>query len=219
MIDINDFKNIEIFGEGTKDKETNDVRMREMDWLGAALPDDALCLEFGVFKGRTINRLSSALPDASIFGFDSFEGLPEDWDLGEKFTKKEAFDTGGVMPEVADNVTLIKGWFDKTIPVWKESGEHDSVDFVNVDCDLYVSAKVVLEELNDYIVEGTIIRFDELACWRSVFNERSKIQRVKYTTWEQHEWKALNEWLEKYDRKVKPLNRNWFQSAMVEVIK
>jgi hypothetical protein len=37
-----------------------------------------LVLEFGIFSGRTINHL--AQPESSkIWGFDSFEGLPEDW--------------------------------------------------------------------------------------------------------------------------------------------
>lgn len=33
------------------------------------------------------------------------------------------------------------------------------------------------------------------------------------------EWKALNEWMQKYDREVKPIWRNWHQSAGVQVIK
>src|ERR1044072_3434759 len=36
-------------------------------------------LEFGVFKGHSIRRLAAYFPDADIFGFDTFEGLPNDW--------------------------------------------------------------------------------------------------------------------------------------------
>jgi S-adenosyl-L-methionine methyltransferase len=39
---------------------------------------EGLILEFGVYSGRTINHLAS-LTQQTIFGFDSFEGLPEDW--------------------------------------------------------------------------------------------------------------------------------------------
>ena len=35
-------------------------------------------LEFGVGEGRSL-RLLKALTDKTIYGFDSFDGLPEDW--------------------------------------------------------------------------------------------------------------------------------------------
>lgn len=37
-------------------------------------------LEFGVYEGGTISKLRANLSqEYKIFGFDSFEGLPEDW--------------------------------------------------------------------------------------------------------------------------------------------
>ena len=36
-------------------------------------------LEFGVWKGESINFLSSFLNKGEIYGFDSFKGLREDW--------------------------------------------------------------------------------------------------------------------------------------------
>ena len=48
-----------------------------------------LYLEFGVFQGRTAMQIAGYLPahdsersKAVIHGFDSFEGLPEDWSIG-----------------------------------------------------------------------------------------------------------------------------------------
>ena len=65
---------------------------------------------------------------------------------------------------------------------------------------------------------GTIIRFDELCCWRTIFQDPiSQIARAYYTTWREHEWKALNEWILLKNRKVLPICRNWFQSGTVIV--
>jgi hypothetical protein len=42
-----------------------------------SIPRDGYWFEFGVHSGSTINTLSSFCE--KIYGFDSFEGLPEDW--------------------------------------------------------------------------------------------------------------------------------------------
>ena len=68
-------------------------------------------LEFGVFEGASI-RSWCALnqnPGSRFFGFDSFEGLPEDWHSGKR---KGAFSTGGKVPEIADpRVSFVAGGF------------------------------------------------------------------------------------------------------------
>lgn len=79
---------------------------------GGLLPASGLVLEFGVFKGQSINKLGRVLQQP-IFGFDSFEGLPEDWDVGNAVIPREAFDRQGNLPEVLPNVVLIKGWFEQ----------------------------------------------------------------------------------------------------------
>lgn len=219
---ITEFQNVLKFKFLPSDQNTNDVRIRELEWLAPYISANTHCVEFGVFSGLTISCLATARPDLEFNGFDSFEGLPEDWDMGQKHVKKEAFDRKGEMPEVPDNVRLWKGWFNDTIPEWKRVANEMAkpIGYLHVDCDIYSSTVTVLDELNDMIMPGTIIRFDELACWRSVFGEASptgKANRVAYTTWQDHEWKAMNEWLEKYDRRVVPLCRNWFQSATVVV--
>lgn len=51
-------------------------------------------------------------PDQTIHGFDSFEGLPEDW----SHVLKGAF--GEIKGALPDNVRLYKGWFEDTLPEW-----------------------------------------------------------------------------------------------------
>ena len=195
---------------------------------------DGLYLEFGVFTGHTINYCSKALPDKTFHGFDSFEGLPEAWDLvGDvdnqmssiKVKKKGHFALDS-LPKVNDNVKLHKGFFDQSLEPWmKDNITKDSkIAWLHMDADLYSSTIYVLEKLNDYIVPGTVIRFDDLVEWRievknvNMTNPRQK-PKAKYPNWREGEWKALNEWLEKYDRQVKPMWRNWHQAGGVQVTK
>ena len=51
----------------------------KMDLLTFALKQapPGLALEFGVFKGTTINHLARQAPDRRFYGFDSFTGLPD----------------------------------------------------------------------------------------------------------------------------------------------
>ena len=50
-----------------------------LSYAARLAPDDGLIVEFGVRTGKTINHIANAFPDRRVFGFDSFEGLPEDW--------------------------------------------------------------------------------------------------------------------------------------------
>lgn len=180
---------------------------------------DGLMLEFGVFDATSINRMAELWPDRHFYGFDSFEGLPEDWDLGSKvYTKMGKWHLHGNLPEVRKNVTLIKGFFDDTLPDWWEQNR-GPISFLHVDCDLYSSTKTVLSIVNDGIVPGTVIRFDDLIDFREFDNYEGKGAHIsKYTTWREHEFRAFEEWLEAFERKVEPLYRGWFQWAVVRVV-
>ena len=101
-----------------------------------------LALEFGVFKGTTINHLAKQAQDRRFYGFDSFTGLPDQW-TGARYSPVN-FDRGGKKPKVASNVTLIEGWFDKTLAAFL-AREREPIAFIHVDCDIYASAKTVLE--------------------------------------------------------------------------
>jgi len=141
---------------------------------------DGLVLEFGVAGGKTITRIAGAVKQA-VYGFDSFEGLPEDW---THFQRQGRFSRSGDLPRnLPDNVVLVKGWFNESLPAFID--EHpENVKFLHVDCDLYSSAKTVLNNLADQIKPGTVILFDEY------FN---------YPGWQQHEFKAFNEFIEEHN--------------------
>jgi tetratricopeptide (TPR) repeat protein len=128
-----------------------------------AAPQDGLIMEFGVRFGTSIRQIA-ALVDQDVHGFDSFEGLPEQWHL----EPKGMYSTKGVMPKVPDNVTLHPGWFEDTLPKFLRNFA-GPVRFMNIDCDIYSSTKTVLDLLAERIVPGTVIVFDEYIgneCWR-----------------------------------------------------
>lgn len=144
--------------------------------------DGGLFLEFGVYKGDSINRLAALRPDVHWYGFDSFEGLPEAWTLG---SRKGAFDIGGTLPPVRDNVVLTKGFFAETLPRFVAQHRNEKVAFLHIDCDLYSATKTIFDHLGDMLQQGCIIVFDEY------FN---------YPDWENGEYKAFVEYIAKTGR-------------------
>ena len=119
-------------------------------------------LEFGVFQGESIRKVSelNANPGCRFFGFDSFEGLPQDWQADKK---QGHFDVGGAAPEVDDpRVGFVKGWFDQTLPPFLLGYAPQDQLWIHIDADLYGSALCVLTYLNRHIRAGTVVVFDEV---------------------------------------------------------
>jgi hypothetical protein len=63
--------------------------------------------------------------------------------------------------KVARNTILVKGWFDQSLPIWLAQHADDKIAFLNIDSDLYESAKTVLSLVGDRLQVGTIVHFDE----------------------------------------------------------
>ncbi len=137
-----------------------------------------LNMEFGVYKGDSINLLAKLAPERKFLGFDSFEGLPEMWTIE---SKRGAFDVGGRLPKVRKNVSLIKGFYSATLPKFVAENTTEPIAFVNVDCDLYSATKEIFAYLGDRFRVGTVIVFDEF---------------YNYPDWLWHEYKAWLEFVE-----------------------
>ncbi len=136
---------------------------------------DGMILEFGVYQAKTARLMAAFMPGRTIYGFDSFDGLPETWRPG---FEKGTFALE-MPPAVPDNVALVQGLFAESLPRFLRT--HDGpVAFLHVDCDLYSSAKYVLSSLEERIVPGTVILFDEF------FN---------YVGWQEGEFKAFSEFI------------------------
>lgn len=162
----------------------------------ADVSGDRLICEFGVFKGESINHVAG-LTDRTLYGFDSFEGLAEEW--GDTW-KKGDFKIPK-LPRVRSNVKLVKGWFNETLPSFLKENP-GKVGFLHVDCDLYSSCKTIFELMESRLVPGTVIVFDEF------FN---------YPQWEDGEFKAFQEFLAKTKLSCEFIgyNRNGEQAAVI----
>jgi len=138
---------------------------------------DGLWLEFGVATGQTTKKYVEYMPEKNkpLYGFDSFEGIPEDWAHHTKGT----FTTHGKVPKIS-GAEMIVGLFDDTIQSFVKSIK-SPISVLIIDCDLYSSTKTIFENLKQFIVPGTVIIFDEL---------------YNYPTYENHEYKAFIEFVQ-----------------------
>jgi hypothetical protein len=136
-------------------------------------------LEFGVFSGSSISFMYQVLQEFKLehirlFGFDSFEGLPEiaateddgtwapgDFKLGIEFTK-------GILTARGidwNRVFLTKGWFCDTLkPEFCQQHQIKKASILMVDCDLYSSTVDVLKFCEPLIQDEVVIFFDD---WNS----------------------------------------------------
>lgn len=123
-------------------------------------------LEFGVFKGETIKYWASLNKNVNsrFFGFDTFEGLPENWTDFRFNRNMSSFDMKGKLPEIDDKrVAFNKGLFQETLPAFLKQYDNNSKQvIIHNDSDLYSSTLFVLAHSDHLLKPGTIIIFDEI---------------------------------------------------------
>lgn len=99
-----------------------------------------LVLEFGVFNAYSIHQFAelNKNSDSRFVGFDSFEGLPEDW---TPKCPKGTFSQDGQLPTIRDaRISFAKGWFSDTlIPSLQAIDTRDCIVVCHFDADLYSS--------------------------------------------------------------------------------
>jgi hypothetical protein len=123
-------------------------------------------LEFGVYEGYTIKYWSTANLNAKsrFFGFDSFEGLPEDWSGSFVRVPKGTFTTNGMVPDLNDpRITFLKGWFQESLPRFLQTFEPQNRLLIHCDADLYTSTLYVLCTFHAFLKPGSLIVFDEFS--------------------------------------------------------
>ena len=157
-------------------------------------------LEFGMWKGGSmiaayhLSKHFASHGDMRFYGFDSFQGLPtaianpqeNDLFLPGSFSAGFNEVKGNLVEGGVDmsRVELIPGWYSDTLnQQTREKLQIKAAALVNVDCDLYESTVWVLEFVERYLRDGSIIIFDDWYC----FANRADMG----------EQKAFTEWLER----------------------
>lgn len=128
-------------------------------------------LEFGVYYGSSLliwhelykqNSLS-----VDLFGFDSFQGLPDEADDKKTIWQKGDYSTNGVItPELLNksNIHLVSGFYDQSLN--EDAAKllnNRKAGIIHIDCDTYSSTKTVWEWLlkHDLLTTGTLVLYDD----------------------------------------------------------
>jgi O-methyltransferase len=133
------------------------------------MPPDlsGVVVECGTFKGSTAANLSLACKTVGreLFVFDSFEGLPEAVPLDREGVHYAKGDWAGTFEEVSNNIrkggdlsrcTLVRGWFDKTLPAFDRE-----IVLAYVDVDLEASLDTCIKNIWPRLSKKGFIFIDE----------------------------------------------------------
>ena len=126
--------------------------------------------EFGVWRGEAFRYFIKTFKKG--FGFDSFEGIPEDWDN----FKAGSYSSDGNIPKI-NGGEFIVGKFEDTLPGFFAKAR-PTASIINFDADLYSSTICALKYASPVIDQHTILVFDEF---------------LINPNWENDEHKALEE--------------------------
>lgn len=156
-------------------------------------------LEFGVCGGYSFQWWKDHCTNGKsrFYGFDTFEGLPEDWGTFKKG------DMAAGIPTIDDpRVEFIKGLFQKSVPEFikqnKIRNQEQIIKILHLDADLFSSTLFALTTLAPFIRKGDILVFDE-------FNVPN------------HEFSAFKAFCDSYYIKTKLIGavNNYYQIALV----
>lgn len=115
-----------------------------------------------------------------VYGFDSFEGLPdvveEDFSINRPNPKEyvnknlsggiaTVYATFNILKLDMDNVSLVKGFFNETLAVKDNVDRLGKIGVLRLDGDWYESTKICLDKLYDSVVIGGVIIIDDYGNW------------------------------------------------------
>lgn len=141
-------------------------------------------LEFGVFKGESILDMArlNKYDSSRFFGFDTFTGFPENWKEGYS---KGGWSANNNTPYTKDDrINFIKGKFQDTLDNFLDDFKPKNRLIIHMDADLYSSTLFVLAKLDQFLVNDTIIMFDQFGDTSSEFRAWYDYTRSFYRDFE-----------------------------------
>ena len=180
-------------------------------WEASQLPrpshhdSDALLLDLGVWIGWS-TRLISDASDRMVYGFDTFEGLVEDWQiddqilvkrgtfsLSEPIAQRLMADTGvslddGLPAALGRKVQFIKGSTYDTLAPFLAERPAAPIMLFHMDLDTYESCLHALETCKDRFVEGSILVFDEYLVTNAEMRAFYEFQSRYDLEWKYRAW-------------------------------
>ncbi len=118
----------------------------------------------------------------NFYAFDSFEGMPDPegidqqkiWKEGMNFTSLEKFNR--LVKNDLHRIKTVKGFYNQTLKNFNLD-RGDKVAMAYIDCDYYSSTVDCLNFLNDKLLHGSIIAFDD---WNCYFSDPKRGQRLAF---------------------------------------
>jgi O-methyltransferase len=179
--------------------------------------------EFGLYRGYTFltaHRIvrDLELPHTRLWGFDSFEGLP---DVENEDAEDHRFFRGQFAcsrAHVERNLTrrgmdwsrakLIEGYYDQSLtPQLKDRHPFRPASVVLLDCDLYVSTRQALAWLADLLDDRVVILFDD---WYAFGGRENAGQPRAWREFlaDHPDWQVTSEWEYPHNGRVLSLERS-----------
>jgi hypothetical protein len=118
--------------------------------------------EFGVAAGYSFKwwLAHNNHPDSRFYGFDTFEGLPEDFGPFARGTMAAALESLNVTDPRA---AFYKGLFQDTLNPFLDQYDNNRRKLIHMDADIFSATLFSLSQLYKFLNDGDIIMFDEFA--------------------------------------------------------
>ena len=166
---------------------------------------DELLLDLGVWLGWS-TRLISDASGRQVYGFDTFEGLVEDWQiddqilikrgtfsLSEPLAQRSMRDTGvslhdGLPAALGRKVQFIRGSTYETLAPFLADRPAVPIRLFHMDLDTYESCLHALETCKDRFIEGSILVFDEYLVTNAEMRAFFEFQSQYELEWRYRAW-------------------------------
>jgi Methyltransferase domain len=166
---------------------------------------DELLLDLGVWIGWSTRLISDAC-DRTVYGFDTFEGLVEDWQvddqtvvkrgafsLSDPFAQRFIRDTGvslhdGLPAALGRKVQFIRGSTYETLAPFLADRPAAPIRLFHMDLDTYESCLHALETCKDHFIEGSILVFDEYLVTNGEMRAFYEFQSQYELEWRYRAW-------------------------------